>query len=71
MTDTAHMPLDPVKLKARREQLKLTQTEVAAAAGMPQSAYARMESGARTDPRLSTAQAVAKALRCPLGKLLA
>jgi predicted transcriptional regulator len=71
MTDTGAMPLSPSKLKRHRERLKLTQQQVADAAGMPQSAYARMESGARTDPRLSTAQAVAKALRCPLAKLLA
>jgi DNA-binding XRE family transcriptional regulator len=64
------MPLDPTKLKARRERLGLTQEQAAQAAGMVREAYARIESGARTDPRLSTAQAVAKALRCPLAKLL-
>lgn len=70
MTDTAYMPLDPAKLKARRERLALTQQAVADAAGMSQPAYARIESGRRCDPKLSTAQAVARALRCPLAKLL-
>jgi transcriptional regulator with XRE-family HTH domain len=65
------MPLDPAKLKARREHLGLTQQQVADAAGMPQPGYARIESGRRNDPRLSTAQAIAKALRVPLAKLLA
>lgn len=65
------MPLDPSKIKARRERLKLTQSAAAERAGMPQPHWARIEMGGRTDPQLSTAEAVAKALRCSIVKLLA
>ena len=65
------MPLDPAKIKARRERLKLTQAAAAELGGMAQSHWARIETGERTDPNLSTAEHVAKALRCPLAKLLA
>lgn len=70
------MPLDPAKLKSRRERLNLTQQEVADAAGLQRSFYARLESGIRpdtgkpNDPALSIAESVAKALRCPLAKLM-
>lgn len=64
------MPLSPTKIFNRRKALKLTQTEAAARAGMHHPSWARIESGRRKDPALSTAEAVAKALRCPLAKLL-
>lgn len=57
-------------LKARREQLGLTQAEVAKAVGIAQPNYARLESGANENPKLKTLEAIAKALRCPLAKLL-
>lgn len=69
-TDTV-MPLDPTKIKARRERLGLSQREAAERAGMPQPHWARLEAGNRSDPQLSTAEAVAKALRCSLPRLLA
>lgn len=70
MTDNASMPLDVAALRSRRERLKMTQQDVADAAKMERSAYARIESGARLDPNLSTAEAVARALRCKVDDLL-
>lgn len=64
------MTLDPELLKFHRTRLGLTQAEVAERANMPQPSYARIESGRRCDPRLSTALAVAKALRKPIGRLI-
>lgn len=63
------MPLDPTKIKSRRESLELTQAEAAEAAGMPRPHWTRIESGERSDPQLSTAEKVAKALRCNLSKI--
>lgn len=48
-------------LVQRREELELTQTELAARVGVHQAAIARMESG-RVMPRLDTAQRIAAAL---------
>lgn len=48
-------------LVQRREELELTQTELAALVGVHQAAIARMESG-RVMPRLDTAQRIACAL---------
>lgn len=63
------MPLDPAKIKARREKLKLSQTEAAARAGIALPNWHRTESGERVDPRFSTAEKIADALRCPLDAL--
>lgn len=52
--------LDPAKLRAARGDR--TQQQIADAAGLHQSAYARIESGDRPDPQLSTAVKVAEAL---------
>ena len=65
------MPMDPAALKARREHLGLTQQQVADLAGMSQQAYARVETGDRCDPRLSTAERIADALKTSLDKLRA
>lgn len=70
MTDTASMPLNVAALRARRDRLKMTQQDVADAAGIMREAYARVESGARPDPQLSTAEAIARALRCKVDDLL-
>jgi predicted transcriptional regulator len=58
------MPLDPDKIRRRREALKLTVTEAARRAGMPQPNWSRIEAGEREDPRLSTAEKIAAVLRC-------
>lgn len=65
------MPLDPQKIRHRREALKLTQAEAAERAGMPRPHWSRIESGERTDPNLSTAERVASALKIGLTKLTA
>ncbi len=65
------MPLDPSKIRAERERQQLTQAEAAERAGMAQPNWARLESGERSDPQLSTAERIATALRCPLAKLVA
>ena len=62
--------LDPDKIAARRSELMLTQAQVAAAIGISQPAYARMETGGRIDPRLSTAAKLAVALSVPLVGLM-
>jgi len=62
--------LDPAKIAARRAELMLTQAQVAAAIGISQPAYARMETGGRVDPRLSTAAKLAAALSISITDLL-
>lgn len=64
------MPLDPKKLKARREELGLSQSEAAKKSGISQQHYSLAESGARTDPKLSTSEAIARGLGCNLTELL-
>lgn len=65
------MPLDPVKIRERREKLKLTQSDCADRAKMPRPHWARIESGERSDPQLSTAERIASALECSLKTILA
>ena len=65
------MPMDTKKLLSRRETLGLTQAQVAKRAGMSQQAYARVETGARPDPVLSTAEKIADALEIGLDDLRA
>lgn len=64
------MPFDPEKIKSAREALDLSQAECAKRADMPQPNWARIESGERDDPRLSTAEKVAHAVKKPLHTLL-
>jgi transcriptional regulator with XRE-family HTH domain len=54
--------MDPTKLLNARESLNLTQAQVAERAGMSQQAYANIEIGKRSDPKLSTAERIADAL---------
>lgn len=60
--------IDPDKLRAARGTR--TQAEIAAMAGLPQPHYARLETGSRPDPRLSTAARVARALGVRVDDLL-
>ena len=64
------MPLDPQKIRRRRQNLKLTVTAAAARAMMAQPHWSRLEAGGRNDPILSTALQIAAALDCSLEKLL-
>lgn len=65
------MPLDAAKIRARREKLGITQGEAAERAGMPRPHWVRLETGGRDDPKLSTAERAAAALKCRLSSLLA
>lgn len=60
------MPLDPAKIRARRLELGLTQAGAAARADMLRSHWAKIESGTRDDPSLSTAERIAEALKVRL-----
>lgn len=62
--------MDCDRLKKRREELQMTQQEVADAAGIAQQAYARLESGERNNPTINTLEAIAQALRCRVDDLL-
>lgn len=64
------MPLDPQKIRERRERLKLSQTEAATKAGLSQPHWAEIEAGKRQQVQLTTAEAIAGALRCSLIRLL-
>lgn len=64
------MPLDPDKIKAALSSRGWTQAELARRAGMAQPNLARLLSGERTNPNLSTAERVAIALSKPLASLL-
>jgi len=61
VTAEAHVVQDMPLLRAWREHLGLTQQQVAEAAGMQQSALARLESGAN-QPRKATLQRLAEAM---------
>lgn len=58
------------KLRARRAELGMTQEDVASAANMPISTYARIESGLNDNPRCQTAARIANALQCLINDLL-
>jgi transcriptional regulator with XRE-family HTH domain len=50
------------KLKAARLRARLTQAQLAAAAGLDQSAVSQIERGIITEPRTATLKALAAAL---------
>lgn len=56
------MAIDHAKIKIRRDEIGLTQIEVARRAKMDQSAYNRIETGGRRDPAFSTVSRIADAL---------
>lgn len=56
--------IDPARLIRWRESLSLDQGELARRAGISQQLYSLIETGRRTDPKLSTALAIAAALGC-------
>jgi transcriptional regulator with XRE-family HTH domain len=65
------MPLDPVKIRAVMDVKGVTQAELARRTGIAPPNIARILSGDRTDPALSTAERIASALKTPLVKLTA
>lgn len=56
-------------IRARRRELGWSQQKAAAAAGMAQGVWCRLEAGA-ISPTVDTLDAVAKALECDAGELL-
>ena len=57
-------------IKAWREYFELTQSELAAKAGMKQSALARMENTSNSRPRKATVKKLAKALGISVEQLM-
>lgn len=57
-------------IQKAREHAGMTQAVLAKALGVPQGVVARLETGGRPDPRLSTVVAVAKALSISIDQLL-
>lgn len=71
MPDNGAMPLNIEYIRARREQLKLTQAQAAERAGFPNlQKWSQYEKGRIKDPQLSTLEAMARALRCGVAKLV-
>lgn len=64
------MPLDPQKIRHRREKLKLTQGQLAQAAGMSRPRIVELEGGRSDDTRISTIDRIAAALKCRAADLL-
>lgn len=64
------MPLNPQKIITLMEAKQITRAELARRTGIKAPHITRLLSGERNDPTLSTAEKVAKALKCPLAKLL-
>lgn len=57
------------RLRSLRESKKLTQQQLATAAGLSLSVLSRIEYGGTPDPRISTLRALAKALGVSLDDL--
>lgn len=71
MADNGAMPLNTDFIRTRRLALKLTQAEAAERAGFPNlQKWSNYENGRIPDPQLSSLEAIAKALRCPVAKLI-
>lgn len=63
--------LDPAKVKAKREAMKLTQEEAAQRGGLAsKQKWSDIESGRIPNPRLDTVVGVASALKCSIEDLL-
>jgi transcriptional regulator with XRE-family HTH domain len=58
-----------MRIKALREQQKISQEELAARAGVSRGYLARLETG-RHDPTITMLEKLAKALKVPIGRLL-
>jgi transcriptional regulator with XRE-family HTH domain len=71
MTDNGRMPLNLDYIRQRREQLGLTQADAAKRAGFPNlQKWSQYETGRIPDPQLSSLEAIAKALKCGVARLL-
>lgn len=61
--------MPPITLRQARKARGLTQQELEALSGVPQSVISALERGAVTDPQLATARKLAAALRINLSRL--
>ena len=57
-----NLPLIAVRVKTLREEVGMSQQELATRAGLSMSLIAQIEQGKKADPKMSTLQALAKAL---------
>lgn len=66
------VPLDCAKIKKLRKRLGLSQEDAAQLAGFKagRQAWYNVESGARTNIKLNTLEAIARVLKVPPGDLL-
>ena len=58
------------RIKQRREELRMTQKDLADAVGTPQSHIAALEGGSRKDVTGRTLRRVARALKCSADDLI-
>ena len=58
------MPIDPEKLRARREAQGLSQRDLAALTGIHYATICDIERGRKADAMLSMVERLASALRC-------
>jgi transcriptional regulator with XRE-family HTH domain len=69
--DNGPMPINLEYIRSRREQLGLSQDAAAKLAGFSnRQKWSNYETGQIPDPQLSTLEAIAKALRCKVARLL-
>jgi transcriptional regulator with XRE-family HTH domain len=69
--DNGAMALNIGYIRSRRKELKLTQAQAAKLAGFPNlQKWSQYEKGHIPDPQLSSLEAIAKALRCNIAKLV-
>ena len=57
------------KIKERREKLKMSQIELSRRSGICRATLSLLENGADVDVKISTINALAKALKCSPGSL--
>lgn len=64
------MPFSPAKLRDLRTARRMSQTQLAQAAGLRQPAVARLEAGRIANPTIATLERLAAALRIKPAELL-
>jgi len=64
------MPIDPIKLRSRREQLRMRQSQAAAIAGVTRGRWCDMEHGRRIAMSVDVARRLAETLHCAIEDLL-
>jgi len=64
------MPLDPSKIQSVMTAKSVSRAELSKRTGIAPPHITRLLSGERRDPTLSTVERLAKALGCPIAKLV-